>query len=262
MRAGSQDILSGPASPTPGFQARHRLTPQVTPIAGAEAGFCGRATATSGDSARLRLASPSLAVPERSRWSEQHRAAIRVSSRRKPPRTPARRACSVWVLRDVAGDGQDARAGDLAVAVADGGRGRPRRGGGLGQVVGPLVHRPERSAAIRLALCLAVLAGCGAMALAPTSSNPAGGPIILFLILGILLAVAGFVFMSALLGYAVPARPRFGAVALAETILGPLILGGRPGWLWRGTGSSRTRRTVPRPSNEPPGYTWRPKMSR
>ncbi len=89
----------------------------------------------------------------------------------------------------------------------------------------PVVDRAERATAVWLAVGLAFLAGVGAMALAPTS-NPVGGPIVLFLIIGIALAVAGFVFLSALLGYVVLARPRSGAVALVGIILGPLLLGG------------------------------------
>lgn len=89
----------------------------------------------------------------------------------------------------------------------------------------PVVHRAERATAVWLAVALAVLVSLGTIAVAP-HSNPVGGPIILFLILGVVLAAAGFAFLAALLGYVVLARPRFGATALVGIIVGPLLLGG------------------------------------
>jgi hypothetical protein len=89
----------------------------------------------------------------------------------------------------------------------------------------PVVDRAERAIAVGLALALAVLAPLGVIGMIPMS-NPAGGSIGLFLVLGILLAVAGFVFLSAIFGYVVLARPRLGAIALAGVIVGPLLLGG------------------------------------
>jgi hypothetical protein len=89
----------------------------------------------------------------------------------------------------------------------------------------PVVHRAERAIAIRLAAALAALASLGTIALVP-ASNPVGGPIILFLILGVVLAAAGFVFLSALFGYVVLARSRLGAIALVGITVGPLLLGG------------------------------------
>jgi len=89
----------------------------------------------------------------------------------------------------------------------------------------PVVDRAERATAVWLAAALAGLVALGTIALAP-HSNPVGGPIVLFLILGAALVAAVFTFLSALFGYVVLARLRFGAIALAGIIVGPLLLGG------------------------------------
>ncbi len=89
----------------------------------------------------------------------------------------------------------------------------------------PVVDRPDRGVAIASAVVVAVMAALGTLAVAP-SSNPVGGPIVLFLIVGIAFVVAVLAFLAALLGYVLLARPRIGAIALAGVLAGPLILGG------------------------------------